>query len=42
MNEENEWDHLVETDVVEGPVKKWLVTKLWKAKNEIRKGNWTI
>ena len=22
MNEENKWDHMVETDVVEGPVKK--------------------
>ena len=22
MNEENEWDHMMETDVVEGPVKK--------------------
>ena len=22
MNEENEWDHMVETDVVEGPVEK--------------------
>ena len=30
MNEENEWDHMVETDVVEDQWKKWLVMKLWR------------
>ena len=30
MKEENEWDRMMETDVVEGPVKKVLVMKLWK------------
>ena len=30
MNEENEWDHMVETDVVEGPVEKWAAMVLWK------------
>ena len=29
MNEENEWDCMVETDVVKGPVQK-AVMKLWK------------
>ena len=28
MSEENEWDHMVETDVVKGPVEKWLAMKL--------------
>ena len=27
MNEHNKWDHMVETDVVEGPVEK---VELWK------------
>ena len=30
VNEENEWNRMVETDVVEGPVEKWLAVKLWK------------
>ena len=30
MNKENEWDHTVETDVVEETMEKWLVMKLWK------------
>ena len=36
INEENEWDHIVETDVVE-PVEKAARNE----KDEIRKGNWT-
>ena len=30
MNEENEWDHMVETDVKKDQWKKWLVMKLRK------------
>ena len=30
MNKENEWDHIVEADLVEGPVEKWLAMKLLK------------
>ena len=30
MNEENEWDHMVETDIVKDQWKKWLAMKLWK------------
>ena len=29
INVENKWDHMVETDVVERPGKKWLAMKLW-------------
>ena len=31
MSEENEWDHMVETDVVEGPVKKVACNEIVKA-----------
>ena len=30
MNEENEWDRIVETDLVEGPVKKVARNEIWK------------
>ena len=30
MNEENEWDQMVEIDVVEGLVEKWLAMKMCK------------
>ena len=31
MNEENEWDHMVETDLVEGPVEKVVRNKIVEA-----------
>ena len=31
MNEENEWDNMVETDVVEGPVEKMACNEIVEA-----------
>ena len=31
MNEQNEWDHMVETDVVKGPVEKVTRNEIVKA-----------
>ena len=36
MNEENEWDHMVETDVVEGPVEKVARNQIVKAMQKIK------
>ena len=42
-NEENEWDHKVETNVIEKPMEKVVCYEMWKnAKDGIKKGNWTI
>ena len=44
MNEENEWNHIVETDVVEEPVEKVARYEIMEAmqKMNFRKSNWTI
>ena len=39
MNEENEWDHIVETDVVERPVKKVACNEIMKAMQKMKLGN---
>ena len=36
VNEENEWDHMVETDVVEGPVKKVASNEIVEAMQKIK------
>ena len=41
INEKNEWDHMVETDVVEGLVEKVARNELVEA-TEKMKGNWTM
>ena len=41
MNEENEWDHMVETDVVEGPVEKVARNEIVEAIQRIKSGNAT-
>ena len=43
MNEENKWDHMVETDV-EGPVEKVTCNEIVEAMQRMKsgKGNWTI
>ena len=43
MNEENKWDHMVETDV-EGPVEKVTRNEIVEAVQRMKsgKGNWTI
>ena len=38
MNEENEWDHMVETDVVEGPVEKVTRNEIVKAMQKMKSG----
>ena len=36
MNKENEWDHMVEIDVVEGPVKKVTRNEIVKAMDKMK------
>ena len=36
MNEENEWDRMVETDVVEGPVEKVACNEIVEAMQKIK------
>ena len=38
MNEENAWDHMVETDVVEGPVKKGAGNEIAEARQKMKSG----
>ena len=38
MNEENEWDHMVETDVVEGPVEKVACNEIVRAMQKMKSG----
>ena len=38
MNEENEWDHMVEIDVVEGPVEKVACSKIVEAMQKMKSG----
>ena len=41
MNEENEWDHMVETDVVEGPVEKVARNEIVEAMQRMKSGKAT-
>ena len=41
MNEENEWDRMVETDLVEGPVEKVVRNKIVEAIQSIKSGKAT-
>ena len=41
MNEENEWDHMVETDVVEGPVEKVARNEIVEAMQKMKSGKAT-
>ena len=41
MNEDNEWDHMVETDVVEGPVEKVGRNEIVEAMQKIKPGKAT-
>ena len=41
MNEENEWDHMMETDVVEGPVKKLAGNDIVGAMQSMKSGKAT-
>ena len=41
MKEENEWDHMVETDVVEGPVEKMARNKIVEAMQRMKSGKAT-
>ena len=41
MNEENEWDHMVKTDVVEGPVEKVARNKIVEAIQRMKSGKAT-
>ena len=41
MNEENEWDHMVETDVVEGPVEKVARNEIVEAIESMKSGKAT-
>ena len=41
INKENEWDHMVETDAVEGPVKKVTLNKIVKAMQRMKSGKAT-
>ena len=41
MNEENEWDQMTETDVVEGPVKKVACNEIVKAMQMMKSGKAT-
>ena len=38
MNEENEWDHMVETDVVKGSVEKVLRNEIVEAMQKMKSG----
>ena len=39
MNEENEWDRMVETDLVEGPVEKVVRDEIVEAIQSMKSGN---
>ena len=41
MNEENEWDSMVETDLVEGPVEKVVRNEIVEAIQSIKSGKAT-
>ena len=41
MNEENKWDHMVATDVVEGPVEKVAHNKIVEAMQRMKSGKTT-
>ena len=41
MNQENEWDHMVKTDVVEGPVEKVAHNKIVEATQKMTSGKIT-
>ena len=41
INEENEWDHMVETDLVEGPVEKLARNEIVKAIQSMKSGRTT-
>ena len=41
MNEENEWDHIVETDVVEGPVEKVARNEIVETMQKMKSGKAT-
>ena len=41
MNEKNEWDHMVETDVVDGPVDKVACNEIVKAMQRMKSGKAT-
>ena len=41
MNQENKWDHMVETDVVEGPVEKVACNEIVKAMQKMKSGKAT-
>ena len=41
MNEENEWDRIVDTDVVEGPVEKVARNKIVQAMQKMKSGKAT-
>ena len=41
INEENEWDHMVETDVVEGPVEKVARNEIVEAMQRMKSGKVT-
>ena len=41
MNEENKWDHMVETDLVEGSVEKVACNEIVKALQKIKSGKAT-
>ena len=40
MNEKNEWDHMVETDVVEGPVEKVARNEIVEAMQKMKLGGY--
>ena len=41
MNEENEWDHMMETDAVKGPVEKLTCKEILEAMQKIKSGKTT-
>ena len=41
MNEEKEWNHMVETDVVEGPVEKVACNEIVEAMQKMKSGKAT-
>ena len=41
MNKKNKWDHMVETDVVDGPVEKVARNEIMEAMQKIKSGKAT-
>ena len=41
MNEENKWDHILKTDVVEGPVEKVACNEIVEATQKTKSGKAT-